>query len=977
MKFLCPVLGQYQKFPSRLLKASGKIDRKRSSAILLNTILYINSVRSHVKKELIMNIVYTSVPITTTVLKKLKMAEIQVDTPLVANDLDISCVSCGDKVEELQCLPCLHSVSVCEKGECREKLIEDRVSCSQCKEVFAFPVDGFPCHSFAKRRAFSKVREEEGTFCCADHDPPQLAVSFCSNCPGPLCEECQNAHRSVAILKKHQLTSLDEALRRGLIDKEETPICPTHKEPMKYFCQDCEDVICIACQAVGPHKAHQMLFVDKRIEDRTKEPLLVSIKSAEERLEKMAALIQAADDQLIKLQEQGDRSRQDIDALKDYVIEAITSRCDRLVAEIEEVEQKTTSELEEHKSTLQNQINKLEQFKTSTEEIVSDGTTREQLFITKMVAHRVSTLTSTPIPPPPPSSSSIHFVAEKKADVEKVLTTIGQVSLGAHPPENTAVGQDPWEFGLRTAYPDDQLTPTGDYLEPTGGDFKTTDDSPTSTSDHLKPTTDPLKPTSDHLKSPGDHPTPTGDRPTPTGDHSDIRCVFEGKARVRAVFPPTPSGIPLFEEAEDKDDTYENNFLPVSFDQSKVVVTANNDHIKDNQVEVDQSEHGMELNNDHIKDNQLELDQSEHGMELNNDHIKDNQLEVDQSEHSVEVNNDHIKDSPVDVDQSEHVLTMNDDPLRVNPLDVDQPEPAVTVNDDHIDVGPVKVDQPETLVTVSNGHIKNSPRKVDIRYPNSILQEIRDPEKKRRFRALSFTRNGLLLATDELNKEVCIFNDQGRLLRSFEVQDTESYLDGIAELRNGNIAVSIYDRKAIAVYTMNGEFVGEFGSETLDGPSGLAVAVDHKRQLFAADYRGHKISVYSEDGEFHFSFGSYGSQPGEFKSPEQISIAGNGLVYVVDCENDRVQVFQQDGQFVWQFVNDILENSSGLALTRDGNIVVASPNTNKLSILSPSGRHMNIHQVEDVGLKSPYGVAIDDDGFIFVADCGNCRIVKL
>ena len=883
------------------------------------------------------------------------------DTPLVARDLDFSCISCGDKVEELQCLPCLHSVSVCEKRECREKLIKNKVSCSECEEVFDFPVDGFPCHSFAKRRAFSKVREEEGTFCCADHDPPQLAVAFCSNCPGPLCEECRSAHQTVALLKKHQLTSLDEALRKGLLDKEETPICPTHKEPMKYFCQDCEDVICIACQAVGAHKAHQMLFVDKRIEDRTKEPLLVSIKSADGRLEEMTALVQDVDDQLIRLQEQGDRSRQDIDELKDYAIEAITSRCDRLVAEIEQVEQKTTNELEEHKRTLQNQMNKLEQFKTSTEEIVTDGTTREQLSISKMVAHRVSTLTSTPIPPPPPSSPSIHFVAENKADVEKVLTTIGQVSLVAHPPESTAVGEDPWEFGLKTAYPDDHLTPTGNYLEPAGDNFKPTGDPPTPTGDHFKPTGAHPTPTDDH-------PTPTADHPTPTGDHSDIQCVFEGKARVRAVFDPTPSGIPLFDEADDEDYTYENNYLPVSFDQSKVVVTANNDHVEDKQVEVDQSEHGMEVNSDHIKDNQVEVDQSEHGMEVNSDHIKDNQVEVDQSERGMEVSNDQIEDSPVEVDQSEHVLKMNDDHIRVNPLDVDQPEPAVTANNDH---------QSEPLVTVNKDHIKNSPRKVEIRCPNEIQQEIRDPDKKRRFRALSFTRSGFLLATDELNKEVCIFNNQGRLLRSFEIQDTESHLDGIAELRNGNIAVSIYDRKAIAVYTLNGEFVGEFGSGMLDGPSGLAVAVDHNRQLFAADYRGHKVSVFSEDGEFHFSFGSYGSQPGEFKSPEQICIAQDGLVYVIDCENNRVQVFQQDGHFVRQFGNNVLENTSGLALTRDGHIVVASSNANKLSILSPSEEYANVHEVKDVGLKSPYGVAIDDSGFIFVADCGNCRIVKL
>ena len=132
------------------------------------------------------------------------MAELPVDTPLVAKDLDSSCVSCGDKVEELLCLPCLHSVSVCEKKECRKKLMKSKISCSQCKEEFDVPVDGFPCHSFAKRKVISRACEEEGTFCYAEHESPQLAVAFCSDCPGPLCEECQSAHETVAFLKKHK-----------------------------------------------------------------------------------------------------------------------------------------------------------------------------------------------------------------------------------------------------------------------------------------------------------------------------------------------------------------------------------------------------------------------------------------------------------------------------------------------------------------------------------------------------------------------------------------------------------------------------------------------------------------------------------------------------------------------------------------------------------------------------------------------------
>ena len=133
--------------------------------------------------------------------------------------------------------------------------------------------------------------------------------------------------------------------------------------------------------------------------------------------------------------------------------------------------------------------------------------------------------------------------------------------------------------------------------------------------------------------------------------------------------------------------------------------------------------------------------------------------------------------------------------------------------------------------------------------------------------------------------------------------------------------------------------------------------------------------MYSEDGEFQYSFGSNGSQPGEINCPYQICITQDGLVYVSDSYNIRVQVFQQDGCFVRQFGKNVLEAPTGLALTEDGHIVVASEISHKLSIFTPSGEC--VHEVKYVGLESPCGVTVDDNGFIFVADCGNSRIVKL
>ena len=65
----------------------------------------------------------------------------------------------------------------------------------------------------------------------------------------------------------------------------------------------------------------------------------------------------------------------------------------------------------------------------------------------------------------------------------------------------------------------------------------------------------------------------------------------------------------------------------------------------------------------------------------------------------------------------------------------------------------------------------------------------------------------------------------------------------------------------------------------------------------------------------YYSFGSEGSQPEKFNSPEQMDIAQDGLVYVSDHENSCVQVFQQDACLVQQFGNNVIEYSNGLGLT--------------------------------------------------------------
>ena len=116
-----------------------------------------------------------------------------------------------------------------------------------------------------------------------------------------------------------------------------------------------------------------------------------------------------------------------------------------------------------------------------------------------------------------------------------------------------------------------------------------------------------------------------------------------------------------------------------------------------------------------------------------------------------------------------------------------------------------------------HGASKNKKR--DLKDIGAIEHEIRDSKIERKYSSLSLRKDGSLLATDLENKEVCIFNKNGKLVQSFKVSSRLG--THIVELSDGNIAVS--ESGDIKVYTPHGELVKGFGSDELECPMGLAV----------------------------------------------------------------------------------------------------------------------------------------------------------
>jgi DNA-binding beta-propeller fold protein YncE len=153
-------------------------------------------------------------------------------------------------------------------------------------------------------------------------------------------------------------------------------------------------------------------------------------------------------------------------------------------------------------------------------------------------------------------------------------------------------------------------------------------------------------------------------------------------------------------------------------------------------------------------------------------------------------------------------------------------------------------------------------------------------------------------------------------------------------------------------FTHDGKFVmqiGKVGPQTgnadltrLGQPAGIEVDGPANEVYIADGYYNRRVIVFdSETGAYKRHWGAYGRPPSDAEKPDlrrtapptaaQLTQFGNpvhcariardGLVYVCDRLNNRVQVFQKDGRFVKEF--SVAQNTAGngsvwdLLLSRD------------------------------------------------------------
>jgi len=169
---------------------------------------------------------------------------------------------------------------------------------------------------------------------------------------------------------------------------------------------------------------------------------------------------------------------------------------------------------------------------------------------------------------------------------------------------------------------------------------------------------------------------------------------------------------------------------------------------------------------------------------------------------------------------------------------------------------------------------------------------------------------------------------------------------------------------------------GQFG-----GPCG--VACNSRGDIVVVDYGNDRVQVFDKAGKFLFKFGSNGKGTGQFSALNGVTIdQRNSQIVVADGSNHRVQVFDEKGGFIRAFGSrgsgdGQLNNPFGVVVDSRGNYFVAEYGSHRVSVFDSNGQFLRKFGSEGKGngqLSTPEGIDILSNGHVVIGEYDNDHV---
>jgi DNA-binding beta-propeller fold protein YncE len=254
-------------------------------------------------------------------------------------------------------------------------------------------------------------------------------------------------------------------------------------------------------------------------------------------------------------------------------------------------------------------------------------------------------------------------------------------------------------------------------------------------------------------------------------------------------------------------------------------------------------------------------------------------------------------------------------------------------------------------------------------------------------RSVTLQPDGSAIVLDNAGR-VLVFDPAGRLARQWRMPANDwGNPEGACVAPDGSIIVADTHYHRVVTFDPQGNVLGMFG-EKGEGPGQfiypVAVTLDDAGNLYVAEYGGNdRVQKFDPQRRHVATFGSFGTAPQQFQRPSGL-IWRQGLLYVADAINNRIQIFSDTGEhrgtlggpgsgLDLRFPYDISEGVGGTlwVVEYQGNRVTQMTREGKLL-----GRWGSAGPGEEQ-VTTPWGMAADATGRVIIADTGNRRLVEL
>lgn len=216
------------------------------------------------------------------------------------------------------------------------------------------------------------------------------------------------------------------------------------------------------------------------------------------------------------------------------------------------------------------------------------------------------------------------------------------------------------------------------------------------------------------------------------------------------------------------------------------------------------------------------------------------------------------------------------------------------------------------------------------------------------------------------------FNPDGSFIRAWG-QGQYDRPHGMRIDREGHIWTTDVNGDTIRKMNPDGEVlltITPDDTPLLEEPTDLYVGLEDEIFVLVGHGQGvPRVLKFASDGSLMKSWGEPGTGPSQFDTPHSIVVDADGLVYVADRQNRRVQIFDSEGTYVKEWAYKGLP--CGLFIDADGQMYMVSGFAGEILKLDENGKALGANGQPGKGLGEfgeAHYMTMSPDGDIYVAD---------